>query len=88
MFTAITQLVLESKKKVQDEARNAPASTIRVGNKKSGGKSDCCSNLVHRFSNEFPEHQYVPHAVRNYEKMSMLGLKKASLLVLTHFETL
>ncbi|RUS83315.1 hypothetical protein EGW08_008937 [Elysia chlorotica] len=42
MFTAITQLVLESKKKVQDEARNAPASTIRVGNKKSSGKSSKC----------------------------------------------
>ncbi|GFO10567.1 ras-related protein rab-35 [Plakobranchus ocellatus] len=42
MFTAITRLVLESKKKVQDEARNAPASTIRVGNKKSGGKSSKC----------------------------------------------
>ncbi|XP_005093959.1 ras-related protein Rab-35 isoform X2 [Aplysia californica] len=43
MFMAITKLVLESKRKMQEEARKQPPSTIRVTAKGgSGKKKQCC----------------------------------------------
>ncbi|CAL1532255.1 unnamed protein product [Lymnaea stagnalis] len=43
MFMAITKLVLESKRKMQEEARKPPANTIRVGaNAGKQAKKKCC----------------------------------------------
>jgi len=41
---AVTRLVLDAKKKLQEETRKQPASTIRVNSDKSGGggKKKCC----------------------------------------------
>jgi hypothetical protein len=42
MFNAITKLVLESKRKMQEEARKQPTNTIRVGQSAAGKKKKCC----------------------------------------------
>ncbi|XP_059167302.1 uncharacterized protein LOC131949420 [Physella acuta] len=55
MFMAITKLVLESKRKMQEEARKPPAQTIRVGPgaAKQAKKKCCVRPRVSYFTNRF-----------------------------------